>query len=246
MTFRHIKHALASVAALVAFLAFGSAAAMDLNAAAIDVLKADPDVMSAVKLPRGNGKIFCTLGKDVQGAMVADNDRTAVLSSPEFRAWHGRGNVTTYAEVRAGINELLLSMQNGRCNVAVESASNIIALSGELKREGMIFLILPSPIRSAQLAELYAKSLGFSSNADLLLATHMMANNEELKSYYKLGITSKAAYDDAVARMRLQAYSQNTLDLMGFLKDEAEGALRNVSAVDVRDERKSSAGSPVQ
>jgi hypothetical protein len=239
MGFRRLKYVINTCAAVVAFLFLADANAMDPNLAAIDVLKANPDAMSAVKLSRGNGAIFCTLASS--GKMFADNDRIAVLSSPDFRAWHGRGNATKFTEIHADLKQLLFSMQNGRCNVAVESASNIVSIAEELKREGMLFVVLPFPLRSAQLADLYANSLGFSSNSDLLLAEHMMANNDELQSFYKLGITSKSAYDDAVVRMQSQGYSLDRRDIMAFLKDEAEGMRRNLSAAGIRDERNASA-----
>jgi hypothetical protein len=243
MSFHRIRRAFAQGAVMATLLSSGAAIAADLNAAALDALRAAPDAMGAVRLTRGNGAIFCTLGKEVEEKMVADNARTAVLYSPEFRVWHDRGKVTSYAEVRTHVGELLASMKNGRCNVAVENAANILALADQLRQEGMIFLVFPSPILPAQIADLYANSLGFASNKDLLLAEHMRVNNEELQSYYKTGITSAAAYDDAVARMRSQDYSKDPRELPAFLKDEEEGTRRNLPAAAIREERNSQPGS---
>lgn len=237
------KRVVTSCTATVAFLFFTDAVAMDANLAALDALRASPDVMSAVKLTRGNGAIFCTLASN--GKMFADNDRIAVLSSPDFRTWHGRGNVTRFTEIHTDLQKLLFSMQNGRCNVAVESGANVISIAEELKRQGMLFIVLPFQMHPAQLADLYANSLGFSSSTDLLLAEHMMANNDELQSFYKLGITSKSAYDDAVVRMQSQGYSQDRRDVMAFLKDESEGTRRNLSAAAIRNERNASVVIPV-
>lgn len=237
---RDIKCAITSSAAILAFLSLGSAVAAGPDPAAIAALKAAPDAMSAVKLSRGNGAIFCTLGKNDNGKITVDVDRAAVLYAPEFRAWHGRGEVTQYAEAYSNIGGILASMQRGICNLAVESAPNMLALLAELEQDGMRVSILPSPLRPAQLANAYANSLGFASNDDLQLATHMKANNTELQAYFKLGITSKAAYDDAVARMLASGYSRNPLDLPYFLKDEAEGTRRNLSASMIREERLSS------
>lgn len=246
MIFGQIKYAVTSCTAIGFFLLSSSAIAIDPNAEAREALKARPDAIGALKLTRGNGPIFCTLGRNVDGQMSADKDRTAVLYFPEFNAWHGRGKATRYAEVGTHLKDIVASMENGRCNVAVESASNIIALAEELKRLGTVFRLFPSPLSPAQLADVYANSLGFGSNADLLLATHMRANNDELQSFYKLGITSKSAYDDAIARMRSQGYGQEPARLQDFLRDEAEGARRNLPAIEIRDERRSSASFRMQ
>lgn len=234
MSFRQSLRAAVSGALALACLSSAAAPSADPNSVALAALSGQPDSISAIRLARGNGGIFCTLGDENQ---VVDNSRIAVLSSPEFRAWHDRGNVTKYAEVRTKVADLLYSMKNGRCSVAVENASNIIALAAELKREGMIFQVLPSAITPAQITELYARSLGFAGDKELLLAEHMGVNKQELLAYYKIGINSEATYDAAVARMRAQGYSDARADLMAFLKDEAEGEIRNLPATAIRDER---------
>lgn len=237
MSFRQLSRAFVCGALLVVSASLQGAIAADPNAEAVEALShADAESLSAIRMARGNGAIFCTLGDE---NMVVDWTRTAVLHSREFRAWHDRGNVLRYAEVRTNLDALLFSMKNGRCNVAVERPSNIMTLAAGLKQEGMIFQVLPSPIGPAQIAELYANSLGFASNKDLQLAVHMRVNNEELQSYYKIGITSATAYDEAIARMQSQGYSQDRAELRAFLRDEAEGERRNLSAAAIREERTS-------
>jgi hypothetical protein len=194
--------------------------------------------MSAIMFNWGNGTPFCTTGSHVDGQPVVDNSRTAVLFSREFRDWHGRGPVTSYAEVHRNIASLLASLQAGKCLVVVESVANIAALTRELEQDGALFSTLPSPLGAAQLADAYAVSLGFADNAELLLAAYMRAGKEDLQDYYRLGIAGKPAYDEALARMRAEGYGENPLQLLAFLKDEAEGARRNLPATAIRDERK--------
>jgi hypothetical protein len=212
--------------------------------AALEELKASPGAMSAVRLLRGNGAPFCTIGTEVDRNIFVDNDRAAVMYSPEFRVWHGRGNVTRYTEVRSNARELFVAMMTTRCQIVVESAANIVAIVNELDQEGMAFSILPSPLQPAQLAEAFAASLGFGSHADLMLAAHMMASNEELQAYFRFGVRSTADYDDAFARMQSQGYSQDRLQLLAFLADEAEGARRNLAPSAIRDERHAQALAP--
>ena len=204
---------------------------------ALEALKANPDSLSAVRLLRGNGAPFCTTGTEVDRTISVDNDRAAVLYAPSFRQWHGRGAVTRYTEVRSNVKELFVAMKTSRCQIVVESARNIVALVSALDQEEMSYSILPEPLGRDELAEAFALSLGFASHADLVLAGHMMANSEELRSYYRFGIKSAAAYDEALARMQSQGYSQDRSHLLTFLADEAEGARRNLLPSTIRDER---------
>lgn len=235
MTFR-IRSALACFA-LPALLCTTNLAAADQRAASLNDLKANPGAMSAVMLVRGNGLSLCTLGANVNGKFIADNDRIAMLHAPEFRAWHGKGNVTEYTLLRPNLGVLYDSMQGGTCNIVVESAPNIAALLNEIEQDGLIVSILPAPLQPAQLADAYAIFLGFKDNAELLLASHMLASHEELQAYYKLGVDSKEAYDEALSRMRAEGYSRDPLELLVFLKDEAEGLRRNLPASVIREER---------
>ncbi|HEY0848251.1 MAG TPA: hypothetical protein VGE12_22980 [Noviherbaspirillum sp.] len=235
-----LRSALASAAIFLASLFAGHAAASGFHVEAVEALKAHPDAMSAVMLVRGNGTSFCTLGSYVDGNAFADNDRIAVLYAPAFRAWHGKGDTTRYTLVRGSLDALLGAMQGGICNVIVESAPNMIRLLDEMDQEGMIVSVLPSPLKPAEIADAYAMSLGFNSHAELLLASHLMASHEELQEYLGLGVTSKAAYDEAIARMQSAGYSRDPLQLLSFLKDEAEGMRRNLPATDIREERNTS------
>lgn len=239
VTICQIRSAIAS-AAILAILSLTSAVASAASPAIVEALKANPDAMSAVMSARTNGSTFCTLGSQADGTAFADNDRIAMLYAPAFRAWHGRGEVTKYTVLGSSIKGLYGSLQDGACNVIVETAPNILAILDEVDIDGLLVLVLPTPLKPAELAEAYARSLGYTSHAELLLAGHMMANSEELQVYYKLGITSEAAYDEALARMRSEEYSQDPLQLLAFLKDEAEGARRNLPAATIREERKSS------
>ena len=225
MTFCHFRHAAISGAAVLALLLSGNAAA------------GGPDGMSAVMLARGNGATICTIGTSIDGKVFVDNERTAVLYAPSFQAWHDRGNVTKFAEVRRDVGGLFEAMQLGRCTIVVESTSNIAALTEELEQDGMIFTSLPSPLRGAQLADAYAYSLGFDNDEELQLAAYMLASREELHTYFRLGVRTKSAYDEAVVRMREQGYGQEPLQLLVFLKDEAEGLRRNLTAAAIREER---------
>lgn len=225
MTTCHFRHAAVTGTAVLALL-------LTVNAAA-----SEADGMSAVMLTRGNGATICTIGTSIEGKVVVDNDRTAVLHAPSFQAWHGRGNVTKYAEVRRDVGGLFEAMQLGRCTIVVESTSRIAALTHELEEDGMIFSSLPTPLRGTQLADAYAYSLGFESDEELQLAAYMLATREELQTFFRLGIRTRSAYDDAVLRMREQGYDQDPLQLLVFLKDEAEGLRRNLTAAAIREER---------
>lgn len=204
---------------------------------ALDILKSNPGSMSAVRLLIGNGAPFCTTGSQVDKIIFVDNDRTSVLYSPTFRAWHGRGAVTRYTEVRSSVKELFLAMKTSRCQIVVEKAENVVALVNALDQEEMGYSILPMPLGQEELAEGFAASLGFASHAELVLAGHMMANSEELRTYARFGIKTAAAYDEALARMQSQGYSHDKLHLLAFLADEAEGNRRNLAPAAIRDER---------
>lgn len=193
--------------------------------------------MSAVRLLIGNGAPFCTIGSEVDKVIFVDNDRTSVLYSPAFRAWHGRGAVTRYAEARSSTKELFQAMKASRCQIVVEKAQNIVALVNALDQDEMSYSILPVPLGREELAEAFAASLGFASHAELVLAGHMMANSEELRAYSRFGIKTAAAYDEALARMQSQGYSQDKLQLLAFLADEAEGNRRNLAPAVIREER---------
>lgn len=236
MAIFQIRTALAPFVVLLASLC-AAHAADETRAPDIERLAASPDAMSAVMLVRGNGLSFCTLGSNVNGKFIADNDRIAALHAPQFRAWHGKGNVTAYTSLHPGLGPLYDAMLAGTCNVVVESAANIATLLDEIDTDGLIVSVLPSPLRAGELADAYAVSLGFKDNAELLLASHMLASHDELQTYYKLGVTTRQAYDDALARMQAEGYSRDPLQLLSFLKDEAEGMRRNLSATDIRTER---------
>lgn len=237
VTMFSMKSIVGTLTAGISILCAGGAFAADPVEAALDALKTKPNSMSAVRLLRGNGAPFCTIGKETDKVIFVDNDRTAVLYSPEFRQWHGRGAVTKYTEVRGNVKELFAAMVASRCQVVVESAANVVALVQALERDEMTFSILPLPLQPSQLAEAFAASLGFANHSDLLLAGHMMANSEELQVYFRLGVRSTAAYDEALARMQSQGYSEDRLHLLSYLADEAEGNRRNLPPAVIRAER---------
>lgn len=237
MTISRINLLKSAVAFALSVFCAGAASANDPVQSALEVLKANPDAMSAVRLLRGNGAPFCTIGKEVDKTLFVDNDRTSVLYVPEFRTWHGRGAVTKYTEVRSSAKELVEAMRTSRCQVVVESARNITAIVNALEQDEMRFSILPAPVGRVELAEAYAASLGFASHTELLLAAHMLANSEELRSYFRFGIHTTAAYDEALTRMKSQDYSQDPLQLLAFLSDEAEGLRRNLTPATIREER---------
>ncbi|WP_420476912.1 hypothetical protein [Noviherbaspirillum sp. ST9] len=225
------------LAAAIFILSPGVSAAAPTVEQTLDVLKANPEAMSAVRLFVGNGAPFCTIGAEADKTTFADNDRIAVLYSPAFRAWHGRGAVTRYTEVKASVPALFQAMKTVRCQIVVEKAKNIVALVNLLDQDEMRYSILPAPLGPEELAEAFAASLGFASHADLVLAGHMMASNEELRVYARFGIKTAAAYDEALARMQSQGYSQDKLDMLAFLADEAEGNRRNLTPAAIREER---------
>lgn len=231
------RAAACALAAAISILFSGAPALAGPVEQALDILKTNPDSMSAVRLLVGNGAPFCTTGSEVDKTIFVDNDRTAILYSPEFRAWHGRGAVTRYTEVRSSVKELFQAMKTSRCQIVVEKAQNIVALVNALDQEEMSYSILPMPLGREALAEAFAASLGFASHAELVLAGHMMANSDELRMYARFGIKSTAAYDDALARMQSQGYSQDKLQLLAFLADEAEGNRRNLAPATIREER---------
>jgi hypothetical protein len=222
--------------ATIAILSPGVSAAATAAEEAIAKLNANPDAFSAVRLLLGNGSPFCTIGAEID-KVVVDNDRNSVLYSPEFRTWHGRGEVTRYTSVRSNVKELFQAMKMTHCQVVVETARNIAWLVNALEQDEMRYAVLPVPLSREDLKDAYAVSLGYANHADLVLAAHMRATNEELRTYSRFGIKTAAAYDEALARMLAQGYSQNRLHLLVFLADEAEGNRRNLPPAAIREER---------
>ncbi|HYC43392.1 MAG TPA: hypothetical protein VEB70_10445 [Noviherbaspirillum sp.] len=237
MTTFQSRAAAYAAAAAISILFPGLSAAATPAEEAIARLNASPDAFSAVRLLLGNGSPFCTIGREIDKTAIVDNDRNSVLYSPVFRAWHGRGEVTRYTEVRSNVKELFQAMKRTHCQIVVEKARNIAWLVDALEQDEMRYAILPVPLTQEDLRDAYAASLGYANHEELVLAGHMRATNDELHTYFRFGIKTSAAYDEALARMQAQEYSQDRLQLLAFLADEAEGNRRNLPPATIREER---------
>lgn len=145
-----------------------------------------------------------------------------------------------YHKTFKSIDDFYIKMQGADCNVFVGTPVEVNALRSALLRDsGKEHNVIGRFVPKNELAENWAKAVGFDSFNQSVFANKIDANAATVKSLAQYQITSEQALNDALAAMRSSGYADASDPklLLGFLRDSQAGKQEGKTAVAIRAER---------
>jgi hypothetical protein len=138
------------------------------------------------------------------------------------------------------LNGIYEAIQTRKCQVPIVNNEEAVKLIAALQRDQIkfnVFWTLPK----ADLVASYAEAEGYKSMDKFRFAKalDMKVSGSQVEELEPLGVTSVETFQAAATRMSKAKYAtgQDPYTVLAYLKDEAEGAPKKWTAVQVRDER---------
>jgi hypothetical protein len=162
--------------------------------------------------------------------------RQVTASNPRLRFEETRYFHKTFKS----IDDFYIKLQGSECNVFVGTPVEVNALRSALLRDsGKEHNVIGTFVSKNELAENWAKAVGFDSFNQSVFANKIEADAATVKSLAQYQITSEQALNDAFVAMRSSGYADanNPKLLLGFLRDNQAGKNEGKTAVAIRAER---------
>jgi hypothetical protein len=162
--------------------------------------------------------------------------RQVTASNPRLRFEETRYFHKTFKS----IDDFYIKLQGSECNVFVGTPVEVNALRSALLRDsGKEHNVIGTFVSKNELAENWAKAVGFDSFNQSVFAKKIEADAATVKSLAQYQITSEQALNDAFVAMRSSGYADanNPKLLLGFLRDNQAGKNEGKTAVAIRAER---------
>jgi hypothetical protein len=208
-----------------------------------------PDALYGA-LAVGSGRVLpCGVTPDATNSPRFGLDTRAVMTSAAFRAYMPQ---TPEPQVLyASAEELFadIAARKGKCTVVLGNGPLLATLMKALTRDGVEVVLLPEVLSEDDLADLHVAVLGFVDTPELsAIDTWLLAwkiggdepvSSETMAALRKLGVTTKQAYDDAVARLARSglAAASGSGGVVDFLEDEREAAAAKTTIAKLRAQR---------